>query len=168
MAYYTAITLKLNTKPWKQDGVTSRHNYSLQLAALAIKFNCTVDSVHGYELDKQCQLHVHTTLVSTKILHRASICKWYRHKYQKHSIWLVPITNLRNWQGYCQKTGNEEEKYHWLCRFYSENYPDEFNDEEMIRNIQHTRFTLADIQLNIANHWEKCEIDPIYQTQFID
>lgn len=160
--YYTAITLKLNTKPWNEGGITSREKYTQQLAALASKFNCTVDSVVGYELDKQCQLHVHTTLVSTKILHRVSICKWYRRTYEKYSIWLVPVSSLSNWKDYCLKTGNDEEKYHWLCRFYSNNYPDEFNDEEAIRNIWHKRFHLADVKLNKVNHWEKCEIEAIY------
>lgn len=147
MVFYTAITLKLNTKPWIEGGITSRENYSQQLHAIASKFNATLDNVEGYELDKQCQLHVHATLVSTKILHRVSICKWYRHTYKKHSIWLVPISNLKNWKEYCLKTGNEEEKYHMLCRFYDRDNYDKWD------------FNYDDVKLNKQKHWEKCEIE---------
>lgn len=165
MLYFTAITLKLNTKPWNEGGVTSREIYTSQLNDICTHFKCNVSDVCGYELDKQCQLHIHTTLISKKMLHRKKICNYYRNLYKKYSIWLVPVSGLKNWEDYCLKAGNEEEKYHWLCRFYDNNTL-EYNDEENIRAIvfSQSRFHLDDIILNFYDHWEKLEDS----CQFID
>lgn len=155
MVYYTAITIKLNVKPWIHNGVTSAENYTLQLSQLITKFKVSLDLVTGWELDKQCQLHFHGTLVSTKIIHRMNICKWYRRTFKKHSIWLVPITDLSNWRGYCNKAGNDEEKYHWLCRYYNNNYP-EWQNKKLI--FSNKLINLDNIKLNSKNHWEKSEL----------
>lgn len=155
MVYYTAITLKLNTKPWKQGGVTSLENYHQQLAWICNKYKIKWDQQHvGCELDKLGQLHVHTTLISSNVLHRMSIIKEYRKHFKYYQMFLVPVNNLQKWVDYCIKTGNEEEKYHWLCRYYDNNYPNEYNNEEAIRNY---KFELAEWKLNTRKHWEKVQ-----------
>lgn len=167
MVHYTAITLKLNTKPWKQGGVTSCENYRQQLHNIANKFDCQLGKVCGVELDEYCQLHVHTTLVSNKILHRANICKYYRRTFKKHSIWLVPVTNEEAWDDYCLKTGNQEELYHWLCRYYDNNYPEQFNKETAIRNNETIKIP-ENIFLNSKNHWYIDNKSLNLNPQFID
>jgi len=160
MVYYTAITLKLNTKPWNEGGVTSRDLYESQLIDLCFKFSCKVSDVCGYELDKQCQLHVHTTLISKSVLHRKKICNYFRKEYKKYSIWLVPITGLKNWEKYCLKTGNAHEcvKYEKLCQYY---------EKKVLHEDVHLLFIsyAPRITLNKQNHWEKHDDD---ECNFID
>lgn len=154
MVYYTAITLKLNTKPWKK--VTSSENYIQQINYICQKYDCQQIGSIAWELDKCCQLHLHTTLKSEKALFRKNICSDYRKTFKKHNIWLVPVSSVKNWNEYVTKTDNEEERYHWLCRYYNNNYP-EYNNETAIRN--HDRIKLDDIVLNKQNHWEKIQAD---------
>ncbi len=155
MVYYTAITMKLNTKPWQC--VTSRENYTAQINYICNKYDCQQVGSMGWELDSNCQLHCHTTLKSNKALFRKNICSDYRKTFKKHNIWLVPINSFKNWEEYCTKTGNEEAKYHWICRYYDNNYPDEFNNEANIR--ANKTFMLDDLFINKQNHWEKIKAD---------
>lgn len=163
MVNYTAITLKLNTKPWKQNGVTSLEIYYQQLALICNKFSIRYSKEHvGCEMDKLGQLHIHTTLISKNVLHRMSIIKEYRKNFKGYQMFLRPVNNLQKWIDYCEKTGNEEEKYHWMCRYYSNNYPEQFNNEQAIRNY---KFNISDWKLNSRNHWEKVNIS---DADFID
>lgn len=158
MVHYTAITLKLNTKPWKK--VTSKESYMEQLNWICQKYDCQLVGSIAWELDNFCQLHTHTTLQSNKVLFRKKICTDYRKTFKNHNIWLVPDINLVNWNLYCTKSPDEEAKYHWLCRYYQEAYPEQFNNEQAIRN--HDTFNLNDVTINSQNHWEKVTC------QFID
>ena len=161
MVYYTAITLKLNTKPWKENGITSRENYLHQLNNLANKFNCKLDKTIGCEMDKCCQLHVHCIIINKKILHRVTICKYYKSIFKNHSIWLEPVNNLENWRIYCKKANNEEEKdYHYLCKFYYDNSHEfDINKYQSRKDCKY--------KINNQKHWEKKNL---YQAEaeFID
>ena len=157
MEYYTAITLKLNTKPWKK--VTSKENYMQQYNWICQNYDCQLVGSIAWELDKCCQLHTHAILKSTKVLFRKKISTEYRKTFKNHHIWLVPDINCKNWNEYCTKTYDEEAKYHWLCRYYQEEY-EEYNNEEKIR--EGTGIQLNDVIINKQNHWEKVT------AQFID
>lgn len=151
MVYYTAITLKLNTKPWKK--ITSKENYMEQLNWICSKYDCQLTGSIAWELDQCCQLHTHTTLKSKKALFRKNICTEYRKQFKNHNIWLVPDINNNRWDEYCSKSPDEEEKYHWLCRYYQEEYPEQYNNEKAIR--EGTGHKLDDVFINKTNHWEK-------------
>lgn len=155
MVYYTAITLKLNTKPWQS--VTSSENYLKQLNYICHTHDCQLMDIVAWEIDNCCQLHCHATLKSKKALFRKNICSDYRKHFKKHNIWLVPISQPKNWHDYCSKSENEEPKYHWLCRYYDSNYPEQFNNESNVR--ANDSFNLDNLFINKQNHWEKLQPD---------
>lgn len=153
MVYFTAITLKLNTKPWKENGTTSKKEYKKQLNELCIAFNCNLAVDLGWEMDKLCQLHVHGTLVSEKILHRKKISNYYRNIYRKYSIWLRPIDDYTNWKSYCLKSGiqDQEKVYNLISDFYKVDENEELEQLEIASEIQDYDFVKFNHE---TKHWE--------------
>ncbi len=152
MVFYTAITLKLNTKPWNQT--TSDILYLQQLKDLSKHFNCRLHVDYGFEMDKQCQMHIHATLVSKLPLFRKKVCTFYRKKYKNHSIWLRPVESLAKWINYCQKASFDERMaYSVVCKYYDK--PDKY-DIKNILSLNHKKiFKKNLILVNAQWHFEK-------------
>lgn len=151
MVYLTAITLKLNTKPWLQT--TSETQYISQLHSIATKFSCKIHLQYGFEMDNQCQLHIHATLKSKRPLFRKKICSYYRSLYKNHSIWLRPVTSFDKWVSYCTKSSFDERMtYIKIAKYYDE--PTKYNIKKIKKNHR-LIFNKNNIIVNSNNHFEK-------------
>ncbi len=155
MVFYTAITLKLNTKPWNQT--TSDVLYLSQLKDITNKFNVRLHSDYGFEMDKQCQMHVHATLVSKTPLYRKKVCNYYRKNYKNHSIWLRPVESLPKWISYCTKSSFDERMaYKIIIKYYKK--PEKY-DIKNINSLNHKRILEKNLILvNAQWHFEKSKL----------
>lgn len=152
MVYFTAITLKLNTKPWIQT--TSHEKYLSQLHDLATEYKCQIHLQYGFEMDKQCQMHIHATLKSKKPLFRKKVCAYYRKKYKNHSIWLRPVEELDKWISYCTKSSFDERMcYKKIKKYYN---PEKVEYKiDNIKKLHQKMFNQNNIFINKNNHFEK-------------
>lgn len=124
MHKHTAVTITLNTVPWKK--LTSAHNYMCIINKVKQLANGTVDwKTVGWELNGNCQLHCHFTLISKKPVVIAKIInqlKAQKHYWKYHSIDnfanyrlhfkpLKTTSDIERWTGYCLKAGDQRPFY---------------------------------------------------------
>jgi len=124
MQHHTAITIVLNTVPWKQ--LTSAHNYSVIINKLKQLTGSLIDwSTIGWELNGNSQLHCHFTLHSKKRIvppHITKKMKAQKHYWKYHSIPnfsnyrfhfkdLKTTSDIERWTDYCLKTGDQRPLY---------------------------------------------------------
>lgn len=131
---HTSVTLKLNTALFK-SGYTSGHDYMQILTQLAYLGKAKLHETVAFELDKFCQLHVHATLISYKVLYRNKIIKQLKEdkdnvlsdlgikNISKYTCYLKPIGNneLKYWLRYCKKQPDMRNAYYEILRFYTHN-----------------------------------------------
>ena len=151
MKHYTAVTITLNTVPWKQ--LTSAHNYCVIINKLKQLCKASLDWKYlGWELNGNCQLHCHFTLVTNKRIvppHMIRRMKGQTHYWKYHSIAnysnyrihfksIKTKEDLERWVLYCKKTKDMRSLYNRVAHDLSNKlYPDldlvdydvEFNHE---------------------------------------
>ena len=131
---FSAVTIKLNTAPWKPNGVTNEETIAQILYAL--KQNCRHIGPHGHlsyifqhppkwELDSKCQLHAHATIQTVGPIYRnkaiAQIKETLPHT-KPYAIYIKTINSsqeLAYWRAYCEKTTFDPRPlYYRICAYY--------------------------------------------------
>ena len=137
--YKTAVTIVLNTVPWKQ--LTSAHNYCVIMHKLKQLTNArTIDFESiGWELNSNAQLHCHFTLMTKKpiiipkIISQLKKQKWFWkynaiHNFENYRFHFKPLNEEADyirWSAYCKKTKNMRPLYNKLCHDISNKlFPD--------------------------------------------
>lgn len=164
MVYFTAITLKLNSKPWIKT--TSDTIYFGQLMDIATKYKCKIHTQYGFEMDKQCQLHIHATLKSKKPLFRKKVCSYYRKTYKNHSIWLRPVENLEKWVSYCNKSSFDERMcYKTIVKYYKN--PTKYCIDKPFKLNHKLIFEKNNIIVNTTSGMFEKKKQQLYKCEFI-
>lgn len=111
----TSVTIKLNTAPWKTSGIV---NEDLVIQML----NLIRQSVHGllfypfaWELDKNCQLHIHATIFSNFSIYRNKViakCKLREDRYQVYIKEIEDKCEVSYWLKYCRKCSDMRKLYY--------------------------------------------------------
>ncbi len=111
----TTVTIKLNTAPWKSGGIVSEET-------IAEMLNVIRQSVHGlifypfaWELDKNCQLHIHATIFSNFSIYRNKViskCKLINDKYQVYIKEIEDKCEVAYWLKYCRKCSDMRKLYY--------------------------------------------------------
>lgn len=138
--FYTACTVKLSTAPWKQGGTVNEEYYLLiihKLSHIIVDminddpyiqiYGCNIGKI-CWELDTNCQLHIHTVYQTFKPVYRTKVIKTLKEQYPKQtkntSIFLQDIKTdeeVYYWQLYCEKNNkgtDYRELYYRLQHFY--------------------------------------------------
>lgn len=150
----TAVTIKLNTAPWKPNGIASEE-------IIAEFLNIIRQSVYGvifypfaWELDKNCQLHVHATIFSNFTIYRNKVinkCKAINDKYQIYIKEIETKEEVKYWMQYCRKCPDMRRLYYEKIAFC---YQDA-NKEQCMLDCQDE---LADIFIELdksdTNTWK--------------
>ncbi len=118
---FSAVTIKLNTAPWKPNGVTNEETILQILHSLSP--NQVV--IPKYELDSKCQLHAHATVQTAGPIFRnkaiATIKETLPHT-KPYAIYIKAITSsteLTYWHAYCRKTNFDPRPlYYRICAYY--------------------------------------------------
>ncbi len=119
---FTAVTIKLNTAPWKHGGTVNEETVHKILDKIR------PDSSYLYpikwELDSKCQLHCHTTIESPKTLFRNQVLSAIKEdlpESQRYSVYLKAIekAELVYWLAYCNKHHDDIRPiYYRLQQYY--------------------------------------------------
>ena len=121
---FTAVTIKLNTAPWKYNGTVNEETVYQIIHNLYKACDAPV-VLHPvkWELDTKCQLHCHTTLETKKTVFRNKVLSYIKEHLDvpNYHIFLKPIANqeLVYWQAYCNKVKVDVRPlYYRIVQFY--------------------------------------------------
>lgn len=111
----TAITIKLNTAPWKQGGIANEETYCEMLNKIREQVNGVIYHPIAWELDKNCQLHCHATIFSNFTVYRNKAINSCKNVKDNHSVFIKEIQNSREvhyWIQYCKKSQDMRRMYY--------------------------------------------------------
>ncbi|WP_445727507.1 hypothetical protein, partial [Flavobacterium sp.] len=69
----TTVTIKLNTAPWKSGGIVSEETIAEMLNVIRQSVYGLIFYPFAWELDKNCQLHIHATIFSNFSIYRNKV-----------------------------------------------------------------------------------------------
>ena len=121
-AKFTAVTIKLNTAPWKHGGTVNEETVHKILDK--IRPDNSILYPIKWELDSKCQLHCHTTIESPKTLFRNQVLSSIREdipESKRYSVYLKAIekAELVYWFAYCNKHHDDIRPiYYRLQQYY--------------------------------------------------
>lgn len=126
---FTAVTIKLNTAPWKPGGTVNEET--------VFKILHRINSMESesylfnqfpvkWELDSKCQLHCHTTVATKKILYRNKVLAKIKEdipEAARYSIFLKPLAKaeLEYWVAYCNKHKDDIRPLYYRIQQYYHN-----------------------------------------------
>lgn len=126
--YFYALTIKLNTAPWKHGGTVSGEDvYQIVNKVIQSTLKKDDSSYHlinldAWELDSKCQLHLHTLVNTERAIYRKRIQQEIKAdpRYKNYSVFIQPleINEVDYWQRYCSKSRDMREIYYRLQQFY--------------------------------------------------
>jgi len=111
----TSVTVKLNTVPWKAHGITSEETIAEFLNIIAKSVYGQILYPFAWELDKNCQLHVHATIFSNFSIYRNKVlakCKTIHDKYQIYIKEIETKQEVEYWIKYCRKCEDMRRLYY--------------------------------------------------------
>lgn len=127
--YFYALTIKLNTAPWKHGGTVSGEDV-FSIVNMVIRSTGYKNNYHSYplpshsawELDSKCQLHLHTLVETERAIYRKRIQQEIKQdpRYKNYSVYIQPLelSEVDFWQRYCSKSRDMREIYYRLQLFY--------------------------------------------------
>ena len=121
---FTAVTIKLNTAPWKHGGTVNEETVHKILDVINWRQLLSVLYPIRWELDSKCQLHCHTTIESPKTLFRNQVLEAIKEaipEAKNYSVYLKPIekAELEYWLAYCNKHKDDIRPiYYRLQQYY--------------------------------------------------
>jgi len=148
--YFYAITIKLNTAPWKYGGTVNEedvHSICHLISKSTTKNDYPTLAFYdkAWELDSKCQLHLHTTIATERAVYRKRILELLKldPRYKNYSIFIQPLPpdEVDYWQRYCAKARDAREVYYRLQQYY--NKPEIIEDFSELADL--------DIEYDTAN-----------------
>lgn len=127
--YFYALTIKLNTAPWKRGGTVSGEDVYF-IVNQVIRSTGYKNNYHSYplpshsawELDSKCQLHLHTIVNTERAIYRKRIQQEIKTdpRLKNYSVFIQPLdlNEVDYWQRYCSKSRDMREIYYRLQQFY--------------------------------------------------
>ncbi len=105
---FTAVTIKLNTAPWKHGGTVNEETVYKIIDKIRESTPLSYLYPVKWELDSKCQLHCHTTIESKKTLFRNKVLEAIKEDIpaaKNYSVYLKQIEKgeLGHWLLYCNK-----------------------------------------------------------------
>ncbi len=121
--FHSAVTIKLNTAPWKRNGIVNEETVYQIIHSIFQSQNEPNPTFTNHvaqdlsiillpvkwELDSKCQLHLHTTIETSKPIYRKRTLKFIKDNVKNsknYSTYIKPISHdeLDYWLRYLAKT----------------------------------------------------------------
>ena len=124
--HYSAVTIKLNTAPWNKGGIVNEEIVYQIIHSIYKSQNQETVVLHPvkWELDTKCQLHLHTTIETTRPIYRNKTLKYIKDNVpssKNYSTYIKPISHdeLKYWLAYLAKTKVDiRPLYYRIVTFY--------------------------------------------------